>query len=364
MSNRCNPNRQPSYRLHKASGQAVVTIDRKDHYLGKYESSESRILYSRLITKWLQGETLTPPASDSDPSEITVAELAAVYLRWATEYYVKDGKNTTELGNVKRAIRALRETYASLAARDFSPLKLRAVRDKLIADGLCRSDVNRFVGHVIRVFSWAVEREMVPPEMVHGLRELKPLQRGRSQAHETEPVLPVADEDLEATLPHLAERFAAMIRFQLLTGARPGEVCSMTLAEIDRSHPSGVWIYRPTTHKSQHKNKARIIPIGPKAQLVLKPWLPDFSDMLVFRSKWGRRMSADTYRGAVRAACQKAGVDLWSPNQLRHNAATTIREQASLDAAQVILGHSTVATTQIYAEKNLNAALKIAAEVG
>src|SRR5262245_39738028 len=35
-------NRPPSYRLHKATGQAVVTLDDRDHYLGRYDSAESR----------------------------------------------------------------------------------------------------------------------------------------------------------------------------------------------------------------------------------------------------------------------------------------------------------------------------------
>ena len=56
-------NRPPSYRLHKATGQAVVTIDARDHYLGRYDSAESRAEYDRLIAEWLaNGRQL--PASD------------------------------------------------------------------------------------------------------------------------------------------------------------------------------------------------------------------------------------------------------------------------------------------------------------
>ena len=45
----CNSTRPPSYCLHKASGQAVVTIDRKDRYLGVHGTSESRLRYDQLI---------------------------------------------------------------------------------------------------------------------------------------------------------------------------------------------------------------------------------------------------------------------------------------------------------------------------
>ena len=41
--------RKPSYRLHKPSGQAIVTISGKMHYLGEYESLESHQAYERII---------------------------------------------------------------------------------------------------------------------------------------------------------------------------------------------------------------------------------------------------------------------------------------------------------------------------
>ena len=53
-----------------------------------------------------------------------------------------------------------------------------------------------------------------------------------------------------------------------------------------------------------------------------------------------------------------------NPHQLRHNAATRLRKDYGLEAAQVILGHKTLAVTEIYAEKNLQAAQKIMGEVG
>ena len=101
-----------------------MTIDRKDHYLGVHGTPESRLRYERLISAWMQGEPV--PARESESSnDITVAEVCVQYLRWAEGYYVKDGKETSELHNVKHAIKALRESYASLPAREFSPSSSR-----------------------------------------------------------------------------------------------------------------------------------------------------------------------------------------------------------------------------------------------
>jgi site-specific recombinase XerC len=54
----------------------------------------------------------------------------------------------------------------------------------------------------------------------------------------------------------------------------------------------------------------------------------------------------------------------WHPNRLRHSAATRIRHQFGLEASQAVLGHSEIGTTQIYAEKNLDAARTIMQQVG
>lgn len=69
------------------------------------------------------------------------------------------------------------------------------------------------------------------------------------------------------------------------------------------------------------------------------------------KAKWARVLA---WRDAHR----------WSPNQLRHNAATRIRKDYGLEAAQVILGHQTLTVTQVYAEKNIEAARRVMGEVG
>jgi integrase len=253
--------RVPSYRLHKASQQAVVTIQGKDHYLGVWQSPESRLKYERLITQVLAGEQASEP--EASPGDCTIAELCVIYLRWATTHYVKDGEPTSELVNVKRAIRVLRECYAALPVRQFSPLKLKACRDRLIADGLCRSNVTRYQSIITRIIAYGVENELVPGETWHALKAVKPLQRGRSEARETDPIGPVTDAHVEATLPYLAEPYRTMVKLQGLLGCRPGELVNMRGAEIDRSE--AVWIYSPTHHKTEHKSKSRVIPIGPQA---------------------------------------------------------------------------------------------------
>ena len=71
-----------------------------------------------------------------------------------------------------------------------------------------------------------------------------------------------------------------------------------------------------------------------------------------------------TYRRAIGRACKKAKVPHWHPHQLRHNAATALREQFGIEVARVVLGHRSAAVTEIYAEIDRQRAIEAVAEVG
>ena len=111
--------------------------------------------------------------------------------------------------------------------------------------------------------------------------------------------------------------------------------------------------------------RRRTIAIGPKGQLILRPFLESaVPGMLVFRNSRGRPVRRNLYANAIDKAAAKAQVSHWSPNQLRHTYATAIRKTHGLEAAQVVLGHSSPNMTLTYAQRDLNAAVRIAAEVG
>jgi integrase len=103
---------------------------------------------------------------------------------------------------------------------------LRTVREDIIAAGLCRRTINTRIGRLKRVFRWAVSFELVPPAIYEALRAVPGLHRGRSQARETDPIQPVPEEDVRATLPHLPAVIAALVELQLLTGCRVSEALS------------------------------------------------------------------------------------------------------------------------------------------
>jgi integrase len=397
--------RNPSYRLHKPSGQAVVTINGQDVYLGKHGSAESRLEYDRILAEWLTNgrQPSTSPRkgrSSHDPTarsgDLTVNEMVLGFIRFAEGYYRKGGRPTGEATNIKYALRHLRRLYGHTLVGDFGPLALKAVRQDVINSGLCRNEVNRRTRIIVRCFKWAVENELVPATVHHGLKTVSGLRKGRSEARESEPVTTVPDEFVIAIASHVSRQVWAMVQVQRLAGMRPGEVCIMRACDLDTS--ASPWIYTPETHKGEHHDRDRTIYLGPAAQALLRPWLradlsaylfqpreavtemreerrknrqtpPRPSKKAQVRKKEpkkapGVRYTTDSYRNAVVSACEKAGIPPWHPNQLRHNAATMLRKEFGLDAARVILGHSSPAVTEIYAEVDREKAMVVMERVG
>src|SRR5262249_41004379 len=82
------------------------------------------------------------------------------------------------------------------------------------------------------------------------------------------------------------------------------------------------------------------------------------------RKKPGDRYPARSYTQAIANACAAGGLAHWHPNQLRHSHGTEVRRRFGLEAAQVVLGHASADVTQVYAERDLALALRVAAEMG
>ena len=60
-------------------------------------------------------------------------------------------------------IRLVRPLYGRTAVSDFGPLSLKAVRQKMIEVGWCRTNINRQMGRIKHIFKWGTENEPVPP---------------------------------------------------------------------------------------------------------------------------------------------------------------------------------------------------------
>ncbi len=396
---RSRPRRQPSYRLHKARGCAVVTINGRNQYLGKYDSPESHEKYARLIAQWqANGGDLQGSADPQVNGRLTVAGLILKYMEHAQQYYKKyDTKHQGEVNNLRHSLRPLNLLYGRTLSQDFSPAALEAVRQSMVESGLARNTINQRVAKIKRAFRWAASKGLVPPTVYHGLGSVEGLRRGRTAARETERVKPVPEEHVDAACQHLNRHVRAMVEVQELAGMRPQDIWNLRTGDLDRSRD--VWVYEPTTHKMEHLDHVRQIAIGPKAQALLAPFLkPDKPTAFVFSPKEaaeavladrrdkrktpltpsqrarsrkrnpkrrpGDQYTKNSYRSAIVRACDKADVPRWHPHQLRHNCGTKVRRLYGLDGAAAVLGHKFGTVTEIYAELDIEKAIEIMREIG
>jgi integrase len=415
----------PTYRRHLASGQAIVTLQGRDHYLGRYGSAESKRTYDRIVGEWLAAGR--PTSATASPDAVTTLEVLASFKRFAQSHYVKNGKPTGAADTFTATYCVMHSLYGRQPAAEIGPLALKAIIARLIEEGRSRRFISERLQQIKRIFKWAASEELIPFEVYQRLTTVEAPRRGKTKAKELPPVLPVADATVELTLPHLPPVVADMVRLQRYTGARPGEICQLRPADVDRS--GEIWKFTPMEHKTEHHGKARVILLGPKAQAVLLRYLARDAEAFCFdprdsekkrraamhearktpmscgdrpgtnrkrkpKRTAGNRYTNDSYRRAIHRACEAAfcmprelrviptrlpaeeskrrraeaadwrAKHLWAPNQLRHAAATEVRRLFGIEAAQNLLGHSKLNTTEIYAERDFEKASVIVTKLG
>lgn len=329
--------------------------------LGLHGTPESRAKFRAILDEWERAQE----TGEQPTTGLTVADLCARFLVHARQHYRdQDGRKTPEVQSYVDSFRQLLADHGETLARDFGPLALKAVRQTWIAAGITRPTINQRGGRIKRAWKWAVSEQLVPPATYQALASVAGLSAGRTAAVERVPVAPAPPAAVRLAYRHLDRHWRAMVHLQALTGMRPGEVCRLRGDEIDRDGPAGCWVYRPARHKTAWRGHSRDVVLGPRAQRVLRPWL---TDGYLFPSRAGSNLphlAENSYGHAVADACRAASCEAWTPNRLRHSAATAIQREAGLDGARAVLGHNDPKTTLTYAARDMRTAAEVMRRIG
>ena len=238
---------------------------------------------------------------------------------------------------------------------DFATLELAHIRSWLAnqqVKGGARTTLSRRATSIRLFTKWATKKGYLVKDVGATLATPK-------GARTLPDVLTVADASLamDAMAARVGEedgpiskRDAAMLEILYASGARVSELCGLDLEDIDYA--------RQTIRVLGKGNKERTIPIGNPAMRALELWLKDGRESLVgakseravFLGARGKRIDQRTVRTMVyHALAALEGVEKLGPHALRHSAATHLLEGgADLRTVQEILGHASLATTQIY----------------
>jgi len=242
---------------------------------------------------------------------------------------------------------------AKLGITEFSELQITHIRSwlaNLQSTGISRATLARRIVSIRAFTYWAASQGWIPSDIGSDLAIPK--------AHKTLPeVLNHSQTQivLDAIVTKAGEdptpiniRDLAMIEVLYASGIRVSEICGLNIRDID-------W-ERNTLLVLGKGDKERVVPIGLPALAAVKNWIsvgrPEFANTnsgdAVFLGARGKRIDQRTVREVVYDSMEAIGSHM-SPHGLRHTAATHLLEGgADLRTVQEILGHSSLATTQIY----------------
>jgi integrase/recombinase XerC len=244
---------------------------------------------------------------------------------------------------------------ANNGVTEISDLSLPLIRSWLATQqvrGGARTTLSRRATSIRLFTKWATKRGFMATDVGATLATPKP--------HRTLPGV-LTQGDAVTAIDSMATRAAefdtptsfrdvALIELLYATGARVSEVCGLDLEDLD--------FHRNTIRVLGKGNKERMIPMGGPAVKALNTYINDARPQLandksgraLFLGARGKRIDQRAVRTIVYEALSALeGVERMGPHALRHSAATHLLEGgADLRTVQEILGHSSLATTQIY----------------
>lgn len=212
----------PSYRLHKASGLAVVTINGKDIYLGRYGSAESKLSYKNALNElWCPTHNQIINTQPQKAEPITVGRLAIEFGRYASRKY---GEGSSEWKQIQIVLREVRKEHGEWLAADFGPLRFEGYRQKLMDRGITRGTIKRKSNYVLRMFQLGVKYELIPVELWQRLLAVGPVEMKTKPGKKR---WLIELEIIRATQEELTPVVADMVEVHRLIGARPSELCDL-----------------------------------------------------------------------------------------------------------------------------------------
>ncbi len=246
-----------------------------------------------------------------------------------------------------------KQLLAALSAHD-----IRQYVAKLHARGLAPASIARTLSAWRSMYRWLCERGEAPANPVVGVRGPKRVKR-LPKALSADQAVTFAAKPADESV--LAARDHAIVELLYSSGLRLAELVSLDRHYFDAAGPlvaSASWIDLSAAEATVvgKGGKTRCVPIGAPACSALTHWLnartalARTDERALFVSAAGVRLSARSVQSRLALLSRKLGLGVHvHPHVLRHSFAShLLQSSGDLRAVQELLGHSNIATTQIY----------------
>lgn len=396
------------------TARCIIRINGKKKYysLGRYGSPEAEKEYNRLKAEFEKENTERLP--EGKTSDFLFDSYAAEFLQ---------GKHLTadQYGDAL-AIQYARERFSPFLLSDFSMTHLVAFQSYLVRIApeerivprngkpaihkrpWSRYYVNRLVKRFKKILVWGINNGFLSPmfresiRLFPGITSANP--RGLPERPRREAV---RDSDVIATLPFLPPIVADMVKIQRAACLRPSEVCDLRVGDIVFSD-SGTATVDKVKNKIARTGVHRQIAFGYAEQKILRlycegrkpeeflfsmkalveyqfqqkrlnrktPMTPSQKQREIDRFKtrfdrFGENITSNVYarivaRAVNRAIFADAGVQKWTPYQLRHAAYSAISAQYGVDVASKVAGHLSPNLARVYDHSAAEVSQRVAAD--
>lgn len=243
---------------------------------------------------------------------------------------------------------------------------LRGWLSEMTAEGASRATLARRASGMKTFFGWALREGLAEHDptlrlTTPKLRKALPHVLRQDQAERA--LAPVCGPPDGAAHPDRPAQLRDQLVLELLygTGIRVGELCGLDVDDVDQARRLATVLGKG--------DKQRVVPFGAKAAEALSTWLRDGRPALagprsgsaLLLGARGGRLDQRTARRVVHArVALEPDLPGLGPHGLRHSAATHLLEGgADLRVVQEILGHASLATTQIYTHVSVERIRKV-----
>lgn len=345
--------------------------------------------------------------------KIIISELIVSFEKYMTQALSGMSEKTKQhdLSLIGRA-KSFLGPYLTWPVNDFGPDELHKIQQALISyeyvqgkkkkKKYTRQGINDVIKYIKRIWKWGIGRQLINPEKLQLLEEVKSLRLGTMGVFDTPKRRRITEEEFSKVLSHINPVVADILRLIWLTAMRPYEVCQMRPFDIIREDPE-CWLYIPGRdssplgkHKTMRFGRIKVIPLTKQSQDIINKYITDYvSKEFIFSPEQAVKifleqkalkrktpLNAGNRPGtnrkehpmiqprknyehnslcrAVVRACKRAGVEKFVPYDLRRTAATGTRAILGKEAAKVLLGHTTTDTTDIYLLDEVQEVIKVA----
>ncbi len=305
------------------------------------------------------GDSAPAPAAEPAPAppaapEPVPAALAAALVELERHLSAERGLSAHTVRAYVGDIGDLLRHASRLGITDVAGLDLRTLRSWLArqqTQGRARATLTRRAAAARTFTAWARRSGLADVDVAAELRSPRPQRTLPAvlKAVEADTLLG-ASADRAAGDEPVAVRDLAVLELLYAAGIRVGELCALDLDDLDPA--------RRVARVLGKGRKERVVPYGVPAERALHRWTANARPRLagpgsgpaLFLGVRGGRLDPRAVRTLVhRAARDVPGLPELAPHGLRHSAATHLLEGgADLRSVQELLGHASLATTQVY----------------